>query len=74
MVLTDDSGNDLPALDSGLQNVLVRNAHPEVREEALHIVRQKGVKKRLYIARGNFMGMKGNDAAGVLDGLVHFMP
>jgi len=74
MVFAGDSGNDLPALTSGLQAVLVRNAHPEVRKEALHIVRQKEVEKSLYIAGGDFMGMNGNYAAGVLEGLVHFMP
>lgn len=34
-VFADDSGNDLPALTSGLRAVLVRNARQEVREEAL---------------------------------------
>jgi HAD superfamily hydrolase (TIGR01484 family) len=73
-VVAGDSGNDLPALTSGLQAVLVRNAHPDVLEEAQQVLREKGISERLYIARGGFMGMNGNYAAGVLEGLVHFVP
>lgn len=73
-VFAGDSGNDLPALTSGLQAVLVRNAHCGVREEALHKVREKGIPEQLYIAQGNFLEMNGNYAAGVLEGLVHFIP
>jgi hypothetical protein len=28
----------------------------------------------LYLPQGNFFGMNGNYAAGVLEGLVHFIP
>ncbi|MEQ9410868.1 MAG: HAD-IIB family hydrolase [Fuerstiella sp.] len=73
-VFAGDSGNDLPVLTSGLQAVLVHNARSEVREEALRIVQEKEVEKRLFIARGDFLGMNGNYAAGVLEGLVHFRP
>jgi len=73
-VFAGDSGNDLPALTSGLQAVLVRNARREVREEALRRVREKGISERLYLARGNFLDMNGNYAAGVLEGLAHFEP
>jgi len=73
-VFAGDSGNDLPALTSGLQAVLVRNARQDVREEALASVCKKGIAQRLYIARGDFLGMNGNYAAGVLEGLVHFVP
>ena len=73
-VVAGDSGNDLAALTSGLQAVLVHNAQPHVRAEALQLVREKGVSERLYLARGGFMSMNGNYAAGVLEGLVHFVP
>jgi len=73
-VFAGDSGNDLPALTSGLQAVLVHNARQEVREEALRSVREQGLAERLYLARGNLMEMNGNYAAGVLEGLVHFEP
>ena len=73
-VFAGDSGNDLPALTSGLRAVLVRNARQEVREEALRKVREKGIAHRLYLARGDFLGLNGNYAAGVLEGLAHFEP
>ena len=73
-VFAGDSGNDLPALTSGLQAVLVRNARDDVREEAQAELSRKGQLDRLYIARGGFHGMNGNYAAGVLEGIQHFLP
>ncbi len=73
-VFAGDSGNDLPALTSGLQAVLVRNGREDVRQEALREVTAKGIEERLYIARGGFLGMNGNYSAGVLEGLAHFLP
>lgn len=74
IVFAGDSGNDLPVLTSGLQAVLVRNAHPDVREEAQRVARLSGCANRLYLARGGFLGMNGNYAAGVLEGAAHFLP
>ncbi len=73
-VFAGDSGNDLPALTSGLRAILVRNAHQEVREEALLELRGKGLTDRLYLARGDFLDMNGNYSAGVLEGMAHFIP
>ena len=73
-VFAGDSGNDLPALTSGLQAVLVRNAQDEVRREAIASLKKQGLADRLYLACGNFRGMNGNYAAGVLEGLAHFIP
>lgn len=73
-VFAGDSGNDLDVLASGLQSVLVRNAGDEVRNEALSKINETGIPGRLYCARGNFLGMNGNYAAGVLEGLAHFIP
>lgn len=58
-----DSGNDPPALTSGLQAVLVRNARDEVRQEAVASLGKQGLADRLYLAGGNFHGMNGNYAA-----------
>lgn len=66
-----DSGNDLPVLTSGIPAVLVANATTEVRTQALCHAPANG---RLYCARGGFLGMNGNYAAGVLEGLAHFHP
>ncbi len=73
-VFAGDSGNDLPALTSGLQAVLVKNAIAAVRQAAVKRAQANGFGERLYIARGGFMGMNGNYAAGVLEGLAHFVP
>jgi len=73
-VFAGDSGNDLPVLTSGLQAVLVKNAHPEVRDEARRALAAKGALDRLYLAHGEFLGMNGNYSAGVLEGLAHFIP
>jgi sucrose-6F-phosphate phosphohydrolase len=74
VVFAGDSGNDLPALTSGLQAVLVRNALDSVRQEALATLQQEGLNERLYVAEGGFLNMNGNYSAGVLEGLVHFLP
>jgi len=73
-VFAGDSGNDLPALTSGLQAVLVHNARVDVREEALSALKDRGMSKCLYLAQGDFLGMNGNYAGGVLEGLTHFVP
>jgi HAD superfamily hydrolase (TIGR01484 family) len=74
MVYAGDSGNDLPVLTSGLQAVLVANAIPEVRDQAVTEIQNRGCPERLYVARGGFLGMNGNYAAGILEGLAHFAP
>lgn len=73
-VFAGDSGNDLPALTSGLQAVLVKNAIDEVRKAAVERAEANGCRERLYLARGGLLGMNGNYSAGVLEGLVHFLP
>jgi uncharacterized protein YcgL (UPF0745 family) len=65
--------NDLEALTSGLQAILVRNAADEVRKEALRCLPAE-CSKQLYLARGGFMGLNGYYSAGVLEGLAHFFP
>jgi hypothetical protein len=73
-VFSGDSGNDLPVLTSGLQAVLVANAMDDVHREAWDELAAKGLTQQLYLARGDFLGMNGNYAAGALEGLVHFCP
>lgn len=74
VVFAGDSGNDLPALTSGLNAVLVKNGHEKVRKEALEIMEKKGMPECLYLAQGDFLGMNGNYCAGVLEGIAHFLP
>lgn len=73
-VFAGDSGNDLPVLASHLQSVLVKNARDDVKEQAITMARANGTENTLYIARGGFLGMNGNYAAGVLEGITHFIP
>jgi HAD superfamily hydrolase (TIGR01484 family) len=73
-VFAGDSGNDLPVLVSEIPAVLVANASAEVRREALAQARAGGHADALYIAQGGFMGMNGNYAAGVLEGVAHYKP
>ncbi len=73
-VFAGDSGNDLDALTSGLQAILVRNSAADVRKMALEQLAEKGRTDCLYIAKGGLHGMNGNYAAGVLEGVVHFFP
>jgi hydroxymethylpyrimidine pyrophosphatase-like HAD family hydrolase len=73
-VFAGDSGNDLEVLASPIPAVLVANAHPEVRAEALQLAAAAGHADRLYCARGDWSGMNGNYGAGVLEGIAYFRP
>ncbi len=74
VLFAGDSGNDLSVLVSDLPAVLVANAAPEVREEALRAAAERDAAARLYLAGGGFWGMNGNYSAGVLEGVAHFHP
>ncbi len=73
-IFAGDSGNDLEVLASEIPAVLVANAAGAVRREALRRSDASGHADLLYLARGGFMGMNGNYSAGLLEGLVHFIP
>jgi len=73
-VFAGDSGNDIEALASAVPAVLVANATDEVRAQALDQARRHGHHEALYLARGGFLGMNGNYAAGILEGVAHFHP
>ncbi|MBF0625120.1 MAG: HAD-IIB family hydrolase [Magnetococcales bacterium] len=74
VLFAGDSGNDLEVLTSEVQAVLVANAREEVRRQALAEATAAGHRERLYLARGGFRGLNGNYAAGILEGLAHFIP
>lgn len=59
-VFCGDSGNDMPALVSGLNAVLVGNARDEVKQEA------QSKSANLYIAKGYY-------SVGVLEGVAHYV-
>ncbi|MDX1594224.1 MAG: HAD-IIB family hydrolase [Gammaproteobacteria bacterium] len=74
ILFAGDSGNDLRVLASPLPAVLVANASPEVREAAVAQAEAAGTRAWLHVARGGLLGMNGNYAAGILEGLAHFHP
>ena len=73
-VYCGDSGNDMPVLTSSLPAVLVKNATPGVRAEAVKLAGAAGNAKNLYLTQGDFLGLNGNYSAGVIEGLCHFAP
>ncbi|MFU8788891.1 MAG: HAD-IIB family hydrolase [Methylobacter sp.] len=73
-VFSGDSGNDLPVLTSPINSVLVANATDEVRRQALQLAQEQATETALYLATGGFMGMNGNYSAGILEGVVHYLP
>lgn len=73
-VFSGDSGNDLEVLCSDIQSTLVNNATDNIKDQAQQIAMDNGNKDQLYIAKGNFLGMNGNYAAGILEGLAHYIP
>ncbi len=73
-VFSGDSGNDLPVLVSPVPSTLVNNANREIKMEALQMANMNGTATALYLAQGNFLGMNGNYAAGILEGIVHYHP
>ena len=73
-VFAGDSGNDICVLSSPIQSVLVANADEDVRNEAIQQAQANQQEDALYLAQGNFMGMNGNYSAGILEGVVHYIP
>jgi len=73
-VFAGDSGNDLPVLASAIPAVLVANASVEIRVAAQQQAAALGHSSQLYLANGGLLGMNGNYSAGVLEGIVHFIP
>jgi len=68
VVFAGDSGNDQDVLVSPIPAVLVANAADELRASV------QAQAKALYCARGGVLGMNGNYAAGILEGVLHFHP
>lgn len=73
-VFAGDSGNDICVLSSPIQSVLVANATAGVRDTAITQARENHQENSIYLAQGNFLGMNGNYSAGILEGVVHYIP
>lgn len=68
-VFAGDSGNDLDVLTSEIPSVLVANADADIKARVTTVSPAK-----LYLAKGNFLGMNGNYCAGILEGVAHYHP
>ncbi|WP_305042858.1 HAD-IIB family hydrolase [Geoalkalibacter sp.] len=74
VVFAGDSGNDLPVLAGPIPSVLVANADAEVKAQAQTLARRQGRRQTLYQAVDGPFPLGGNYAAGVLQGVWHFVP
>ncbi len=74
VIFAGDSGNDLPVLGSPVQAVLVANASAEIKRQARQLSEQNGQNETLYFATDDNFFLGGNYAAGVLQGVCHFIP
>lgn len=74
ILFAGDSGNDLGVLASRVPAVLVANASDAVRVAAVERSGADGTGTRLHVADGGLLGMNGNYAAGILEGVAHFHP
>jgi hypothetical protein len=74
IVFAGDSGNDLEVMVSDIPSVLVANSQPQIREQSTEQAAESGHSDQLYLAKGGFMGMNGNYAAGILEGIAHYHP
>ena len=73
-VFAGDSGNDLCVMSSAIPSVLVANADENIKKQAIQQAENNRKGNTLYIAQGGFMNMNGNYSAGILEGVVHFIP
>ena len=73
-IFAGDSGNDISVMASPIHSILVANATDDVKKMALEQAQLNDEADSLYIAKGDFLGMNGNYSAGILEGIVHYMP
>lgn len=74
VIFAGDSGNDLSVLGSSIRSIVVANADPEVKQQALQQATENGWPETLYLAREEAGPLGGNYAAGVLQGVFHYAP
>jgi len=73
-IFAGDSGNDISVMQSPIHSILVANAENSIKQMALEHAEINGETNSLYLAKGNFFGLNGNYSAGILEGIVHFIP
>lgn len=73
-IFAGDSGNDISVMISPIQSVLVANASDDVKKLAKKMAEDNKQTESLYIATGDYLDMNGNYSAGILEGIVHYVP
>ncbi len=73
-VFCGDSGNDIEVLVSSISGVLVANSQLDIQTLAQELASKNGNTNQLYLAQGNFMGLNGHYASGILEGIAHYHP
>jgi len=73
-IFAGDSGNDIAVINSAINSILVANAEKDIIKIAIDHANENNQSNSLYIAKGDFLGMNGNYTAGVLEGIVHYIP
>ncbi|MEE9325860.1 MAG: HAD-IIB family hydrolase [Cocleimonas sp.] len=71
-VFSGDSGNDIEVLVSSIPGVLVANSQPEIQTLARELASKNGNTNQLYVAEGEFMGLNGHYASGILEGIAYY--
>ncbi|WP_321491383.1 HAD-IIB family hydrolase [uncultured Desulfobacter sp.] len=73
-VFSGDSGNDLAVFLSPVKSILVANASSRFKSQVKAHMGKTVSSGHLYIARGGYLNMNGNYAAGILEGINHYFP
>jgi len=73
-IYAGDSGNDIAVINSSINSILVANAEEDIIHSAMKHAKESNQLHSFYLAKGDFFGMNGNYSAGVLEGVVHYMP
>ncbi len=71
VVFCGDSGNDIFPLTAEFSGVLVKNADEQLAARVRAAMRANPAL-RVYFAQGDFMGLNGNYASGVIEGCYHY--
>lgn len=74
IVFSGDSGNDMEVLTSEIPAILVNNAIPAIKQQAIELAKKHGHADHLYIAEGEFYGLNGNYCSGILEGVAYYFP
>ena len=74
VLFAGDSGNDLQVLGSSIRSILVANAEPEIKQQALQLAEHNGYAETLFLAQQDNFPLGGNYSAGVLQGVAYYCP